>query len=70
MAGTKGFATALRSEDFATQLVDCIILHLLPLRQADLNKWQADPEEFIKDEDEEKWKFDVRVSIRLVATDG
>jgi len=53
---------ALRSEEFATQCTECIILRLLPLRQADLDKWQADPEEFIKDEDEEKWKFDVRVS--------
>jgi hypothetical protein len=26
-----------------------------------LEKWEADPEEWIKEEDEEKWKFDVRV---------
>lgn len=60
--------TALRNESFARDITECIILRLLPLRQADLDKWQADPEEFIKDEDGEKWKFDVRVSITLAFT--
>lgn len=54
-------------------MTECIVLHLLPLRQPDLDKWQEDPEEFIKDEEEEKWRFDVRVgdtavSISLTST--
>lgn len=35
----------------------------MTLRQPDLEKWQEDPEDFIKEEEEEKWKFDIRVSI-------
>lgn len=47
---------------FAAQAADLIVSRLLPLRTADLQRWQEEPEEWFKEEEEERWQFDLRVS--------
>ena len=46
-----------------TQAVTLIITRFLPLKPADLEKWEADPEEWVLEEskDYEAWEFDIRV---------
>lgn len=46
---------------YAQELVDLIVFKLLPLRAVDLERWQDEPEEWFKDEEEERWRFDLRV---------
>lgn len=51
-----------KDADFAVQAVDLIVSKLLPLRPADLERWEEEPEEWFKEEQEERWQFDLRVS--------
>ena len=58
-----GFPTAWKefsSPEFASRCVETIVQRLLLLRQPDLTKWQEDPEEWIKEEEDDKWQYDVR----------
>lgn len=67
-----GFPTAWKefnSPEFATRCVETIVHRLLLLRQADLTKWQEDPEEWIKDEEDEKWQYDVRPAAGVYLQD-
>lgn len=40
-----------------------LVTRFLPLKPADLEKWQEDPEEFLNADDKESelWEFDIRV---------
>ena len=35
---------------------------LLPMRQQDIEKWSNDPEEWLNEEDSERWEYELRVS--------
>ncbi|BGP21505.1 hypothetical protein JCM10295v2_000380 [Rhodotorula toruloides] len=47
-------------EGFVEQFTDLLVKKLLPLRQDDLQKWQEDPEEWMNEEEMERWEFDLR----------
>ncbi|GAA5972295.1 hypothetical protein JCM11641_002396 [Rhodosporidiobolus odoratus] len=47
-------------EAFVPQLVEMLITRLLPLRQEDLEKWNEDPEEWMNEEEMERWEFELR----------
>lgn len=48
-------------EGFVEQFTNLLVKQLLPLRQDDLEKWQDDPEEWMNEEEMERWEFDLRV---------
>jgi hypothetical protein len=54
---------ALLNQEFVTQAVELIVTKFLPLKPSDLEKWEADPEEWVIGEmkDYESWEFDMRV---------
>ncbi|GAA6036573.1 hypothetical protein JCM8097_001232 [Rhodosporidiobolus ruineniae] len=45
---------------FVQQLAELLITRLLPLRQDDLEKWSEDPEEWMNEEEMERWEFELR----------
>lgn len=47
--------------EFAAQIADLIMSRLLPLRAADLEKWQEEPEDWFKEQEELQWQYDLRV---------
>lgn len=53
-------------EGFVEQFTDLLVKQLLPLRQDDLEKWQEDPEEWMNEEEMERWEFDLRVRTKHV----
>jgi len=59
------FISALLNQDFVIQAVTLIITRFLPLKPMDLEKWEADPEEWVLEEtkDYEAWEFDIRVRL-------
>lgn len=50
------------SPDFVQQFAEVLITRLLPLRQEDLQKWEQDPEEWMNEEEQDRWEYDLRVS--------
>lgn len=48
---------------FVQQLAHLLITRMLPLRQDDLDKWTEDPEEWMNEEEAERWEFELRVSF-------
>jgi hypothetical protein len=50
--------------------VTLIITRFLPLKPADLEKWEGDPEEWVLEEtkDYEAWEFDIRVRSNFSPT--
>lgn len=49
---------------FVRQFAELIVTKFLPLRQVDLEKWTEDPEEWMNEEEAERWEFELRVSPR------
>lgn len=47
---------------FAAQYAELLITKLMPLRPSDLERWEDDPEEWMTEEEAERWEFDLRVS--------
>ncbi|KAK4702500.1 importin-11, partial [Phenoliferia sp. Uapishka_3] len=47
-------------EDFVRQFVEVLVTKLLPLRAADLVKWNEDPEEWMNEEEADRWEFELR----------
>lgn len=47
--------------DLAAQVLDIIVSRLLPLRAADLERWQNEPEEWFKQQTDAQWQYDLRV---------
>ncbi|KAM0755992.1 ARM repeat-containing protein [Meredithblackwellia eburnea MCA 4105] len=46
--------------DFAPQFLDVIVTKFLPLRNSDLEKWREDPEEWMNEEEADRWEFELR----------
>lgn len=49
--------------EFVKKFVMLIVTKLLPLRAADLEKWSDDPEEWMNEEEAERWEFELRVGF-------
>ncbi|GAA5891120.1 hypothetical protein JCM6882_006430 [Rhodosporidiobolus microsporus] len=45
---------------FVQQFAELLITRLLPLRQEDLDAWEADPEDWMNEEEMERWEFELR----------
>ncbi|GAA6047821.1 hypothetical protein JCM3770_004659 [Rhodotorula araucariae] len=45
---------------FVQQFAELLITRLLPLRQEDLDRWSEDPEEWMNEEEAERWEFELR----------
>ncbi|KAG8884084.1 hypothetical protein FRB97_005307 [Tulasnella sp. 331] len=63
--------TEILSRDFVTQAVSILVTRFIPLKPADLERWQEDPEEFLNADDKESelWEFDTRpCSERVLMT--
>ncbi|GJN91530.1 hypothetical protein Rhopal_004553-T1 [Rhodotorula paludigena] len=52
--------------DFVQQLAQLLITRLLPLRQEDLEKWSEDPEEWMNEEEMDRWEFELRPCAEYV----
>lgn len=50
------------SADFVRQFAELLVTRLLPLRTADLEKWSEDPEEWMNEEEADRWEYELRVS--------
>ena len=50
--------------DFVCQFVHILVTKLLPLRAIDLEKWAEDPEEWMNEEEADRWEFELRVSAQ------
>lgn len=51
------------SADFVRQFAELLVTRLLPLRTADLEKWSEDPEEWMNEEEADRWEYELRVSV-------
>lgn len=49
------------SPDFVRRFAEILITRMLPLRSEDLQKWEQDPEEWMNEEEQDRWEFDLRV---------
>lgn len=47
---------------FAQNYAKLLVERLMPLREVDLERWNDDPEEWMTEEEAERWEFDLRVS--------
>lgn len=47
--------------ELPAQLVNLVVTKFLPMRQEDLQKWSDDPEEWMNDEEADRWEFELRV---------
>jgi uncharacterized HAD superfamily protein len=57
---------ALKKE-FIDDAVKVLVTRFIPLTQSDLEKWMADPEEWVNREEHENefWEYELRVRITL-----
>ncbi|GAA6004411.1 hypothetical protein JCM10207_000715 [Rhodosporidiobolus poonsookiae] len=51
---------------FSQQFAELLVLRLLPLQQEDLEKWNDDPEEWMNEEEMERWEFELRPCAEFV----
>lgn len=51
------------SLDFVRQFAEILVTQLLPLRPVDLVKWSDDPEDWMNEEEADRWEFELRVSL-------
>lgn len=47
---------------FVKQFAEVLVTKLMPLRKGDLDKWSEDPEEWMNEEEADRWEFELRVS--------
>ncbi|GAA5991993.1 hypothetical protein JCM10908_000686 [Rhodotorula pacifica] len=67
MLGDWDGASALPvSPEFVKQFAEVLITRMLPLRQEDLQKWEQDPEEWMNEEEQDRWEFDLRPCAEYV----
>ncbi|GAA5857039.1 hypothetical protein JCM8547_007927 [Rhodosporidiobolus lusitaniae] len=52
--------------DMPQQIAELLITRLLPLNQEDLEKWSEDPEEWMNEEEMERWEFELRPCAEFV----
>jgi hypothetical protein len=50
------------SLDFVRRFAEILVTKLLPLRPIDLEKWSDDPEDWMNEEEADRWEFELRVS--------
>ncbi|ORY75687.1 armadillo-type protein [Leucosporidium creatinivorum] len=48
------------SPEFVKQFAELLVTRLLPLRQVDLEKWADDPEEYMNEEEADRWEYELR----------
>lgn len=53
------------SIDFVRQFAELLVTKLLPLRAVDLEKWADDPEEWMNEEEADRWEYELRVSTQI-----
>ena len=53
---------------FAVKYAELLVTRLMPLREVDLERWNDGPEEWMTEEEAERWEFDLRVSRKLLNT--
>lgn len=53
------------SLDFVRQFAELLVTKLLPLRAVDLGKWADDPEEWMNEEEADRWEYELRVRLQL-----
>jgi hypothetical protein len=53
------------SQTFVEDAVKLLVTRFIPLEEADLQGWEADPEEWVnlEEKDNEQWEYELRVSI-------
>ncbi|BGP36629.1 hypothetical protein JCM10449v2_000530 [Rhodotorula kratochvilovae] len=61
--GSSGLAVR---DGFVEQFAELLITRLLPLRQEDLDRWSEDPEEWMNEEEAERWEFELRPCAEYV----
>lgn len=56
------------SETFVHNAVVLLVDKIIPLKEADLQEWSEDPEEFFNVEDKESdhWEYELRVSFHFL----
>lgn len=54
---------------FVKQFAEILVTRLLPLRREDLEKWEDEPEEWMNEEESERWEFELRVRAQLDVED-
>ncbi|POY71320.1 hypothetical protein BMF94_5632 [Rhodotorula taiwanensis] len=54
------------SPEFVQQFAEVLITRMLPLRAEDLQKWEEDPEEWMNEEEQDRWEFDLRPCAEYV----
>ena len=52
----------MRLPEVAKQCAELLITRFIVLRSSDLLKWESEPEEWIDEEDADRWEFDLRVN--------
>jgi hypothetical protein len=62
-------ATAVLSKEFVEESVRLIVTRFIPLQGTDLERWMADPEEWVNmgEKEADAWEFDLRVRFLLTA---
>lgn len=55
------------SQQFVEEAVRILLTRLIPLTSNDLDKWMADPEEWVNEEEKEgdAWEYELRVCVTL-----
>lgn len=61
-----GASTLSVPPGFVTTFASLLITQLLPLRQDDLEKWSEDPEEWMNEEEMDRWEFELRPCAEFV----
>ena len=53
------------SQSFVEDAVKLLVTRFIPLEEADLQEWQADPEEWVnlEEKDNEQWEYELRVCM-------
>lgn len=49
--------------DFIIRFAELLLMKLLPLREGDIEKWVADPEEWMNEEEADRFEYELRVRL-------
>ena len=63
--GATGDIEGMRLPDLAKQCAELLITHFIILRPSDSRKWEEEPEEWIDEEEADRWEYDLRVCPSL-----
>ena len=61
----KRLQISVLSQTFVEDAVKLLVTRFIPLEAADLEGWQADPEEWVnlEEKDNEQWEYELRVCM-------